>query len=71
MLNCKTITYTNKGKMNIIYEDLLENFFKTLKASSFKGRNQTKTDIQLFQNIITSETFQSYVLALFSVFSNF
>ena len=35
-------------------------FLKGLKASDFKGRNQTKTDIQHFQNIITFETFKSY-----------
>ena len=35
-------------------------FLKGLKVSDFNGQNQTKTDIQHFQNIITFETFKSY-----------
>ena len=49
----------------------MKTFLKILKTSNFKGRSQTKTDIQQFQNIITYETFRSYVLVSFSVFLNF
>ena len=49
----------------------MKTFLKALKASNFKERNQTKTDIQDFRNIKTFETFQRYVSLLFPVFSNF
>ena len=59
------MTHSNKEEMNLSMKTL-----KVLKASDFKGQNQTKTGIQHFQNI-TFETFWSYVSVLFSVFSNF
>ena len=52
----------------------MKTFLKALKASNFKERNQTKTDIQDFRNIKTFETFfffLRYVSLLFPVFSNF
>ena len=51
--------------MNVIYEDL-----KALKASNLNGRNQTKTDIQIFQNTIMFKTFRSYI-SVFQFFQTF
>ena len=61
-INCKTLTHTNKETMSVICKTL---------SKAFKPSNLKKTDIQHFQVIITFQTFRSYVLVLFSVFSNF
>ena len=48
----------------------MKTFLKALKASNLNGRNQTKTDIQIFQNTIMFKTFWSYV-SVFQFFQTF
>ena len=49
----------------------MKTFLKALKASNFKERNQTKTDIQDFRNIKTFETFFFFEVRFITISSIF